>query len=444
MAIMKQQKKRGAALLIIVLFFVMISLVWVVGTSSSIIKDYIAYRNLEISKRAYYLAESGVEDALYRVRKGWAFPSPVTISPDANSSVVTTLVNVNPERKSVSSIGAVSGFQRKMAAVIVKPVPASFPYAVETGAGGLVMEDTSSFVDGDIFARGPIAGAGSTAAGAAGAVFSGTPTTNTGGSITNMKNTGASPMFASTISHATIGGNAFCSGISLSSTTTCTALYPFRINNGVSAFPLTDAQVANWKATAAVTVLACNNGPGKYRINSSVSLGESKIPCDFEITGGGTLTLSGPLWITGSVDIKANSTVNVVSALGSTTVPIIADPELASDRDDEGIIEVENSTNWNTGVGQNPDAHILLFSWNTDPSDKTAIKVTGSPTGNLMVYAPYGEVKLDGNNVAVKQATGYKVLIKDGAEVNYTNNLQNTLMYGSRFDPWHIYNLGEI
>jgi hypothetical protein len=436
----KRRKNQGAALIIIVLFFVMISLVWVTGTSSSVMRDYISYRNLEISKRAYYLAEAGAEDAIYRIKKGWTATSPITIALDADSSVVTTIVAINTENKKISSVGTVAGFQRKMQAALTKSVPASFPYAVEVGLGGLEMEDTTSRVTGDIFSKGPIQGAGSTVIGATGAVFS-TGSTGINGSIIDFQNTGTNPMFAGTISHATIGGNAFCSSISSSSTSTCKTLYALRADGILKPPPLTDAQVERWKTTAAANTLA---SCGTYLITGSVSLGPAKIPCKLKMTGGGTLTLTGPLWVTGEVEIKANATVNVATSFGSTTIPIIADPEDPDDRDEEGIIQIDNSTNWNVDVGQNPDAHVMLLSWNTDPDDETAINVTGSPTGNLMVYAAYGKIELAGTNVAVKQATGKEVALRSGAEVNYTNNLQNMLMYGDRFDPWWVYDWREV
>ena len=62
-------KKRGAAILIAVIFFVIISMILVLGTSSSVMRDYLAYSDFQTSKNAYYMAEAGLEDAMYRLKK---------------------------------------------------------------------------------------------------------------------------------------------------------------------------------------------------------------------------------------------------------------------------------------------------------------------------------------------------------------------------------------
>ncbi|MEK7538646.1 MAG: hypothetical protein AAB552_02275 [Patescibacteria group bacterium] len=441
-------KKRGAAVLIAVLFFVIISMILVLGTSSSFMRDYLSYRDFQTSKNAYYLAEAGLEDAMYRLKQSPAPPvGPTeTITLDGNT-VVTTITDV-PEGKLVSSVATTAGnVVRKASAILTQSTIASFDYGGYVGAGGLTMSGSTN-IDGSVFSRGSILGNNSIITGS----VTSRGTTGLNGSITRIINQGTNSMRAGTISNSTITGVPYCWSAPSSQmgsplvTAVCSLLTPVADR----AFPITDTQMVGsggWKDVVITNgaTKACTGG--KYQVSSSETISvPTKIDCDLRINGGSTLTLGAVVWVTGDVEIKAGGSVNVDLALGAQSVPILADPGTALLRLTKGKITIEQDAEFN--VGQNPFAQVILASWNTSASTgggNTAIEVEDDTLGNLIVYAPYGEVKLK-DDAQMTDMVGYKVTMEDRAKINYTNNLQNMLIYAGPpavLTPWVVYDWRE-
>src|SRR5664279_4978791 len=89
----KIKKNSGAAMLISVVFFLFISLAIIAGLVSPTVREF---RNASVnlnSKKSYFLAESGTEDALYRVLQNLNISNSETLTLNSNSAVtsVTTL-----------------------------------------------------------------------------------------------------------------------------------------------------------------------------------------------------------------------------------------------------------------------------------------------------------------------------------------------------------------
>ncbi len=129
----------------------------VVGSLSgmTLIEQKIA-RNSVRSAQAYYAAESGVEDSIYRLIKGKAYlasnnlevgESTASVNISGAGSTRTILVNGEQSER----------FRNLQVSLNVGQSAVSFYYGVQVGEGGLIMQNGSG-VEGSIYSNGPVQG----------------------------------------------------------------------------------------------------------------------------------------------------------------------------------------------------------------------------------------------------------------------------------------------
>ena len=120
---MKNQMKRkinnqsGVAMLISVIFFLFISLAIILGLVGPTIREFKnASLNLN-SKKSYFLAESGIEDAMYRITIGKTIGINENITLDSN--IVNTDISAPIENiRQIVSLGDVGSVQRKILLIL--------------------------------------------------------------------------------------------------------------------------------------------------------------------------------------------------------------------------------------------------------------------------------------------------------------------------------------
>jgi len=156
---LKYPTNRGAAMMIVVLFFVFISLTILVGIITPTVREFKIAGTTSNSKNAYFLAESGVEDILYRLRTNKQIGASETLAL-GTSSATTTITDISSSQKQIISLGDNSLNQRKINLTATTGVGVSFSYGVQTGKGGFSMSNNSSII-GSVYANGPITGSGS-------------------------------------------------------------------------------------------------------------------------------------------------------------------------------------------------------------------------------------------------------------------------------------------
>ncbi len=155
----KYRTNRGAAMMIVVIFFVFISLTILVGIIAPVVREFKIAGTTLNSKNAYFLAESGVEDVLYRIRNNKQVGASETLVL-GTSSATTTITDISSSQKQIISLGDTNSNQRKVNLTISTGVGVSFSYGVQTGKGGFTMANGSSII-GSIYSNGPITGSGS-------------------------------------------------------------------------------------------------------------------------------------------------------------------------------------------------------------------------------------------------------------------------------------------
>lgn len=147
----------GAAMMMLVIFFMFISLTILIGIVTPTVREFkIAVENLN-SKQAYFLAESGSEDALYRIKNGKTISSNEILPPIANfaTTTTTTITTINNGQKQIETLSDVSSSQRKVTLSVSTGAGGSFQYGIQSGYGGFVLSGGSTVV-GSVYSNGDI------------------------------------------------------------------------------------------------------------------------------------------------------------------------------------------------------------------------------------------------------------------------------------------------
>lgn len=147
------KKNKGSAMLISIVYFMFISLAAVSGITSPLIKTYKDSNTILNSKKSYFLAESGVEDAIYRLKNNLSIDAEEIISLNGNTAT-TQIDSPSADQKSINSLGDVSNYNRNLSVDLSTDTGVSFNYGVQVGPGGLHLD--SGTINGNVYANGPI------------------------------------------------------------------------------------------------------------------------------------------------------------------------------------------------------------------------------------------------------------------------------------------------
>lgn len=424
---MKKENKRkinnqsGAAMLILVVFFLFISLATISGLVSPSIREF-KNSNVNLnSKKSFFLSESGSEDAFYRIIKNKPIGSSETITLDSNTAT-TAITSVGTDKMQITSLGDVSSYQRQTGITLSTSVGASFSYGVQVGQGGINLTGSGT-VNGNVYSNGPITGDGS-------AVITGTAISAGSGGLIQGSGGVWNPLHIGTVS-----GMAKAHTINYTNATLAIYCQTGTGNNkscisqadsSYAAFPVSDANIAQWKADA--TAGGINNGdlvvgnwPTQY-----VTLGPKKIVGNLNVTGGGILTVSGTLWVTGNIVVSGGSTIQLASSYGSDDGVIIAD----------GTI-VMSGGGHATGSGA-AGSYLMVVTTN---SGSNAVTLSGG-SGAVIVYAPFGTMNISGG-ASLKEATAYQLNISGGSSITYESGLINSNFSSGPSGSWSVKSWGE-
>lgn len=414
-----KKRNKGQAFLAAAVFFVFISLSVIFSFSVPAFSEYSASIGLFNSKKAYYTAESGIEDVVYRIKTGKSYDSTENLNVNGivSSSMVT---DISGDEKRIISSGNYLNFVRKLNIILTTDDDSSsFNYGVQVGDGGLIMENTS-MVDGNIYSNGPVSAFSNLIKGD---VVSAGPS----GNINNIYST--SSAYAHNLYNSIIDKDAYY--VNFSRNNVGGNLYPGSPDQPKIPLPISDFQIQEWENEATSTVIT---SPCPYIINSNttITFGFVKINCDLEISNNAQVTLTGHIWVTGDIEIKNSAIVKLDPSLGKKSVAIIADNPV--NRTTSSKISIENNTIFmNSGT---KGSYILAVSQNNSAElggNEKAIEVKNSVSGghgplvgSLIVYAGRGEVALR-NNASLREITAYKIRISNTANVTYESGLANML-----------------
>lgn len=418
----------GQAMLIAVIFFLAISVAMVFGVAEPILKQVAVSKDNFTSKKSYFLAEGGVEDAVYRLKSGMQLLASETLSLDGGSATITTTDTA--DGKEVVAVANNNNKIRKMKTAIVLGEGVAIHYGVQVGNGGFILEN-SSMVTGNIHSSGSVTGSGNTITGD---VVSSGPA----GLIDDVHVYGSA--FAHTVRDADVDGDAYytvISGTSVGGTS-----YPGSPDQSAAPFPILDEQIEEWKTYAEAGGVATCSG-GKYLVSSgSRTIGPIKIPCNLEISGTANVTLAGHVWVTGNMVFQNSAIVRISSALGNNSVAVIADDP--SNRLTGSSIDLKNSSQF-FGSGS-PSSFVFLISQNNSAENGgsvDAIAMDNSSSGSVVLYASHGLISVN-NSATLKEVTAYKIKTKNSANIIYDTGLTSTLFTSGPGGGYDILSWEEI
>ncbi|MEK7503167.1 MAG: hypothetical protein AAB556_01840 [Patescibacteria group bacterium] len=398
-----QKQERGQAAITTVIFLLIIMLSVFSAVSGFAFKEAkVAEKNFR-SRVAFFTAEAGVDDAVYRLKRGKSVSSSFSIS--LNGSISTTTVSDVLGTKQVVSSGEFLESFRFLRSILFSGEGVEFFYGVQVGAGGISMNNNSA-VNGNIYSNGPVVGSN-------GAVINGDAISV--GAISDMvigsstAGVARAPSFANTSVHGSLCPNSYC------------IIEAPSIQN----LPIATSTIQNWKNDAQ------NGGTtsGNVTVNGSISIGPRKITGKLTVTNGSTLTVTGTLWVLGDVVFDNGSIVRLSSSYGSFSGAIIGDAK----------IDIKNGAAF-SGSG-NPSSFLALIAAK-DSIGEELINVDNNSLG-VIYYAGRGWIKFS-NNAAAKEVTAYGVRMDNNAAITYDTGLSNANFSSGPSGGWSISEWKEV
>jgi hypothetical protein len=433
----ERNKEQGQVLMITVILFTAAAVVIIFGITSPVIRQIQISRDLETSKRSYFVAEAGSEDAYYRIKNNLPTSFPAVMSLDGVTATITTSVTGSNEQEILSQ-GNANNLIRTVKKDITLTDGFSFNFAVQVGLGGLRMQNDSDVI-GNVYSNGPIKGDDRDKNFIVGDAVS----AGSSGSIEKIHAT--SSAYANSIKNSKIDKDAYYQTIDSGTVVTRTK-YPDSADQPLSTMPILDTLLDQWEASAVSGGVI--SSPCPYVIDSSVTLGPIKIDCNVRVKKNDTVvTLAGTVWVNGDINIDDRPKFKVSDSLGNKSVPVIA--RSVADPLNKGIIDLDDKPTFfgsETGGVPNPDSYVMFVSRNTSAENGGSVKAISAGnhvTGNLLLYAPHGLIVLS-NNVILRGVTAYSLNLKNNTQVYYTVGLAQPLFVSGPGGKWKIKRWKEV
>ena len=417
----KINNQSGAAILVSVVFFLFISLSTVFGLVSPTVREL---KNASVdlnSRRSYFLAESGMEDVIYRTASNMTVEANEILTLGSNSAT-TTVTTLLGGSKQISTIGDVLSYQRKSNATLTTGDGVVFKYGTQAGQGGFVFRN-NSYVMGSLYSNGDIVGSN-------GAYITGDAyVAGASGSISNMRvgYEGVGTAHANSITNSTVTGNLFCKTGS-GNNKNCDSSQD---NPPSEDLPISEEDILEWKNDAESGEITT----GDVTISSPTTMGLRKINGNLIIDD--ILTLSDTVYVTGNIIINVGKTLQLDSSYGATSGIIIAD----------GYVIINNNVIFNNSG--TAGSYILILSdsvcdesMSGSPCNgQNAIEVRNNSEISI-VNAQKGTVYFS-NNARVKEAVGNKIILNNNVGIEYGSGLINANFTSGPSGAWTIGDWGE-
>jgi hypothetical protein len=417
----KIKRNGGQAMMVSVIFFLFISLAIISGLVSPSVREFKNASSLVKSKQSFFLSESGIEDAFYRLKKAKPIGDTTAITLDGNT-VNTSITDSGYNEKTISSVGDVSNRDRKNELVLTTGQGISFSYGIQAGTGGFSIN--KAVVNGNVFANGTILGTHDDATVKGTAISAGGS-----GLIDNINvgldTNGTGNAQAHTVNNSTIQGNLYCKHGSANNKSCNTSL----ADPAAVAMPITQAQIDQWKLDSNINNNATS---GNLTISTPTQLGPKKINGNLTISSD--LVITGTIYVTGRIIFSNGVNISLSPSYGTTGGILITD----------GYVSLSNLVNF-SGSG-NANSYILLLTTSSCPttgcSTTDAMEVYNNVEA-VILNAQNGTIQLH-NNVTLNEVVAKKIVMDNGAEVNYLSGLANTAFTSGPTGGWNLKSWKEV
>ena len=409
-------RRGGYAALAMTLVVLAASLTVVGGLTFFSLQEVAVNRAFLKSVDSRVIAESGVEDALWRVVSGKQIGASETLGVGKGATTITVVTAGNT--RTIRSAANLENHRQNIESVVeLTAEGSSFFYGAQVGNGGVEMKNTSS-ISGSIYSNGPIVGVNSptiTGDALAAGTSAITGDLTIGGNAYAYRIAGDSEIAvagaassATEIDEVTIGKSGAADTFD-DSTVTQNAYYKTSVSAdtvvlgskiqvaqspaqlAAVAMPISDAELDQRETEAAAG--GTYSSPCPYVINSgAVTIGPKKIACDMDIGGTAAVTLTGTLWIAGNLTIQNSAIVRLDSSYGGLSGLILADDP--ANRATKGVVSVKNSAQI-LGSGT-PGSYVMVVSRNNSAEGGggiDAIDIQNTSTASIY-YASHGSISI--------------------------------------------------
>jgi hypothetical protein len=419
----KKNQEKGFALLLIIILILSVSLIISLGLAFLVFNSLIGIRERDRSFQSYYTAEAGIEDSLLRLKKSMQFSSPNTLAV-GNSAAVINISNLIGGSRTITSEGNKDNRVRKITTTfILSTDQVSFYYGAQVDVGGVQMGNNSQ-IQGNVFSNGSIL--------------------PSGGGTSNITGTASIAINGNKIENVNVGGDVYvhsCKNSTITGTlhyvsggSIVNCSFGSSVDMGPSQIasqnlPISLAQITKWKNEAAAGGIIS----GDYTLGGGGidSLGPIKITGNMLIDNNSILTMTGVIYVEGNITIQNNSMIQVDSSFGSLSGVIISD----------GKILVKNNAILQ-GSGTTGSFLMLLSTNNSVDPLSPAIDVNNNAQGAVF-YASNGAIRLR-NNIQIREATGYKLILDNNAVIQYNSGLANVNFFSGPGGSWQAKDWYEI
>lgn len=208
----------------------------------------------------------------------------------------------------------------------------------------------------------------------------------------------------------TITGSAYYQFLDPSVTVNGT-IYPGSSDPGPTVFPVSDANIADWKAQAETGTHYSSQSGGN---SCTLALGPGKVTGNINLGNGCTVTVKTPLWVTGNINAGNSTKFIMDSSLGSTSGMILVD----------GKVGLANGCDIQ-GSGTAGSYLMLLSTYDSRANGEEAID-SGNSSISGILYAPNGIINL-ANGASFKEINAWKINMGNSAQLNYEEGLASLL-----------------
>lgn len=414
----KINKQSGQAMLISVVFFLFISLAIIAGLVSPSVRQFKIASDLIYSRQSFFLSESGIEDAYYRLKNAKPIGDSVSLSLGDNT-VTTNITDSGYNEKTISSLGDVSNRERKNEVVLSTGQGIAFNYGIQAGEGGFSMLNNAG-VNGNVYSNGNISG------GSNGSFISGTAiAAGVNGTINQVTvgQSGIGNAWAHTVNNSTIEGNLLCQ-IGSGNNKTCDTSQP---DPEPIPMPITQEMIDQWKLDAEAGGIV----EGDLTIAEATSLGPKKITGNLIINAD--LTVTDTIYVVGEISTANNVHVSLSPSYGASGGILLTD----------GPINLSNNVIFEGSGTEN--TFVMLVTTSSCPegcSGVNALEIANN-VGAVILNAQNGTAHLN-NNVTLNEIVAKEISMDQNAVVNYLSGLANTSFTSGPSGGWNIKSWKEV
>ncbi len=230
--------------------------------------------------------------------------------------------------------------------------------------------------------------------------------------------------WAHNVTNSTIRGSLYCqtgSGNNKSCNTSRTDPSP-------TAFPVSDANIQQWKDDASAGTLYTGN-----KTQNGGSLGPIKITGNLTLSGN--ITLTGTVWVQGNITSSNNASVQLAAGYGGNSGVIVAD----------GRVSLSNNVTF-SGSGLT-GSYIMLLTTSDCPTSAScggsyAIDVSNN-VGAVILNAQKGTLHFS-NNATTKAATANTISLDNNASVIYESGLADLNFSSGPSGGWNVTSWSEV